>query len=102
MYAYLPHTREYGIRVLDMSKPVDHQPIVIRPVPFCPFCGKEHPPSLRAKWDSRMRERGFDPSIPRNPFSDPLPDGLDGESWWRKEQQTNPTALVGYPPLRTV
>ncbi|MEG3619110.1 hypothetical protein V5T82_11645 [Magnetovibrio sp. PR-2] len=98
MYAYLPHTREFGIRIIDMDKPVCHQPIEIVPVNYCHRCGHKLPQPLRPEWEKRMRAKGLDPSIPRNPFSVALPDGLDGEKWWRVAQDREPDWAYEYVP----
>ena len=45
MYTYVPETGEFGIRVIDPKRAVDHQPIRVRAVRFCPWCGDELPKS---------------------------------------------------------
>lgn len=102
MYAYLPHVREYGIRIIDPHTPVDHQPIKIMPVNYCFQCGEKLPPSLRTEWEQRMVAEGLDPTMDLNPFSEKLPKGLSTEAWWREEQQKNPNSNFGYPPLKSV
>ncbi len=84
MFAYLPYSREYGLRVLDLSKPVDRQPILIRTMPYCPFCGRKHPEPLREAWEERMRAEGLDPKRPVWPNSDHLPKKLNSDQWWRE------------------
>lgn len=51
---YLPWQREFGIRILDPSKPADFQPLEIEPILFCPYCGEKLPESLKAERDRRL------------------------------------------------
>ncbi len=78
MIAYLPWTREYGIRILDPDQPVDHQPIEIKPIRYCPWCGDELPESLRAERVRRLAAMGLTPD------SDGIPERLTSDAWWRE------------------
>lgn len=84
MYAYLPYIREYGFRVVDIHRPVDHQPIRIAPVRYCFMCGEKLPSSLRAEWEARVRDEGLEPKLPDSPFDWELPPYLLGDGWWRE------------------
>jgi len=79
MYAYLPQTREYGIRILAMDEIIDHQPVRVKPVPYCPWCGAAHPAPLRAEWESRLAALGLTPDSPD------IPADLASDTWWRRE-----------------
>ncbi|SDH66575.1 DUF6980 family protein [Roseospirillum parvum] len=85
MYAYLPHTREFGIRILDIHRPVDHQPIRIKPVRYCPWCGERLPPGLRGEWARRVSALGLAVPLDLNPITPPpdLPADLASDAWWR-------------------
>lgn len=79
MYWYVPKIREYGIRIIEVEQPVDHQPIHIKPVLFCPWCGTELPKSLRGEWEDRLKNLGLSPQ------STNLPAELTTDTWWRRE-----------------
>ena len=81
MLFYLPHVREYGIRVVDPYSVLDHQPIRIRPIRFCPWCGGALPESLRATWEAEVAARGLVPDDPDTPTN--LPGHLIADLWWR-------------------
>ena len=83
MYAYLPYIREYGVRILELDKPVDFQPIRIVPVTHCPWCGIRHPPSLRHEWEERLRTLGLTTAGPDLPAG--LPEDLASDTWWKYE-----------------
>ena len=81
MFAYLPHVREYGVRVLDPAEPVDYQPIRIKPINYCFWCGDALPTPLRGEWERRIAAEGLtpdDPDIPTN-----LPEIWRTDKWWR-------------------
>lgn len=77
MFSYLPHTREYGPRVLDLETPVDYQDIRIMPCTHCPICGTELPGSLRTEWLKRLSAMGLEESSPN------IPDRLLSDTWWK-------------------
>jgi len=83
MTAYLPQTREYGIRILDLDKPVDYQPIRIMPFHYCPWCGDKLPSSLREEWETRLKAEGLEPDDPCVPTN--LPEHWGTDQWWRAE-----------------
>ncbi len=89
MYAYIPYTREFGVRIIDVHQPVDRQPIRIEPVRYCPFCGDLLPASLRDEWRTRTTAAGFDPDDPPGPIPETWPKGfpvdLASDNWWREE-----------------
>lgn len=76
MIAYLPHVREYGIRRLKVGRPVDHQPLAIYPIRYCPWCGRKLPSSLRVKWEGELAKRGLSPDSPD------IPKTFLTERWW--------------------
>ena len=78
MIAYLPWTREYGIRILDPDQPVDHQPLEIKPIRYCPWCGDGLPESLREEWQRRLAAMGLTPG------ADGIPERLMSDAWWRE------------------
>ena len=78
MYAYLPYTREYGIRILDLDTVIDHQPLRILPVPYCPWCGAEHPKPLRQEWEAHLSALGLSPDSPD------IAVDLRSDTWWRE------------------
>ncbi|MDP6390871.1 MAG: hypothetical protein QF654_13330 [Alphaproteobacteria bacterium] len=80
MYAYLPHLREYGIRILSLDQPVDHQPVVIQAVTHCPWCGTVLPASLRKRWTDELDAMGLAPE------SDDIPERLMSDAWWREAE----------------
>lgn len=77
MFTYIPETREFGIRMIDPSRPVDNQPIRVRAVRFCPWCGVELPTSLRSEWLTHVEAAGHSPDDPDLPA--PMKCGV----WWR-------------------
>ena len=89
MYAYIPYTREFGVRIIDVHQPVDRQPIRIEPVRYCPFCGDLLPASLRDEWRTRTAAAGFDPDDPPGPIPETWPKGfpedLASDNWWRED-----------------
>ncbi|CCQ74787.1 protein of unknown function [Magnetospira sp. QH-2] len=87
MYWYLPHTREYGFRIIDPEQRVDFQPIRILPAPYCPWCGTRLPSSLRTQWEERVRNRGLDPDdlVASHPPPEGWPEELTTSAWWKNE-----------------
>ncbi|CCQ74757.1 hypothetical protein [Magnetospira sp. QH-2] len=87
MYWYLPHTREYGFRIIDPEQRVDFQPIRILPAPYCPWCGTRLPSSLRTQWEERVRNRGLDPDdlVASHPPPKGWPEELTTSAWWKNE-----------------
>jgi len=83
MIAYLPQTREYGVRILDLDEPVDYQPIRIMPIHYCPWCGDKLPSSLREEWETRLKAEGLEPDDPCIPTN--LPEHWGTDQWWRAE-----------------
>jgi len=84
MFWYLPHTREYGPRIIDPNKRIDHQPIRILPVSYCPWCGTKLPKSKRPEWETKVRGAGFDPD---NPEAEGFPEHLLRDKWWRTKKK---------------
>ena len=89
MLAYLPWTREFGIRMLDPLQPPDYQPLRIRPISFCPWCGQALPKTLRSEWKEHVRgevgaasEGTCDPEIDAAPPYR-TPAYLCFDNWWR-------------------
>ena len=76
MIAYLPHIGEYGIRIVDGSRPLDHQPIRIKAIRYCPWCGDPLPLSLRLVWENQLAALGFTPDAPD------IPEKFLTERWW--------------------
>ena len=83
MTFYLPQTREYGVRILELSETVDYQPIRIMPFHYCPWCGDKLPSSLRDAWEARLRAEGLEPDDPNVPTN--LPEHWGTDQWWRAE-----------------
>jgi hypothetical protein len=89
MLAYMPWTREYGIRILDPLHAPDYQPLRIRPISFCPWCGQALPKTLRSEWNERVRREvrvsnggADDPEIDAAPpYRTPAYYCFD--NWWR-------------------
>ena len=81
MSAYLPHVREYGVRILDLDLPVDFQRIRIKVFEFCPYCGEALPESLRPEWEKQLADAGLEPNDPCVPTN--LPKELATDAWWR-------------------
>ena len=90
MIAYLPHTREYGFRVVDPQEPVDFQPIRIRAFRYCPWCGDALPESLGPEWEARVTSLGFGTDAMDHPEEPPdgFPAELASDFWWRQEDKT--------------
>lgn len=84
LYWYLPHTREYGPRIIDPDQRIDYQPIRILPVGYCPWCGEEHPKSLRPEWEKRVMKAGFDPDNPEDPD---FVKNLLSDDWWKADKR---------------
>lgn len=87
MAAYLPWTREFGIRVIDPLHPVDYQPLRIRPIRYCPKCGEALPPSLRTEWIDRIKHYPIvrqppDPEVDAAPPRR-TPAYYCFDNWWR-------------------
>ena len=81
MIAYLPHTREYGIRVLEPFDFPGDQSIRILPFTHCPWCGSSLPKGLNAEWHERLNAAGLEPDDIGWPTN--LPDDLQTDAWWR-------------------
>lgn len=79
MFAYLPNVREYGFRILELDLPVDYQPIRIKSVNFCPWCGTRLPLALRREWLTRLAVLGLSEDSPD------IPPHLVSDQWWRDE-----------------
>jgi hypothetical protein len=75
---YLPWNREFGIRIIDPSKPVDFQPLEIEPISFCPYCGDALPASLKDERNRRLTAMGLSPG------DDNIPGCLATDTWWRE------------------
>lgn len=89
MIAYLPWTREYGIRVLDPFVPADYQHLRIQPILYCPWCGEKLPASLREEWRNQFSPDDFtipDPEIDASP-PPYASHWLSSELWWRKSRR---------------
>lgn len=84
LFSYFPWTREYGVRLVDITRPAGEQPLRIKPIRHCPWCGDALPPSLRDDWEKRVRARGFDPDTPCTPYPEGLPEDLASDRWWRE------------------
>jgi hypothetical protein len=65
--------------VIDTDRPINQQSVRIRPIRFCPGCGDKLPPSLRRRWQARVRAKGLSPAIPER-----LPKSLLTDDWWRE------------------
>ncbi len=83
MIAYLPHTREYGFRVLEPGRAVDYQPIKIRPIRYCPWCGDALPAGLRTEWEARVAAANFTSDAMDFPLTPPagFPADLAADDW---------------------
>jgi hypothetical protein len=86
MFWYVPEDREYGFRILDLSKPADHQPIKVFAAHYCPWCGTRLPESLKAERRRRLKALGIDPDADtkksrRTPSK--IPPEFRDETWWR-------------------
>ena len=75
--SYIPWTREYGIRRLPVDRMMETQPIRMRKIDFCPFCGTKLPSSLKAEWQRRIAEAGYDPN------DENLPGDFLSDRWWK-------------------
>ena len=70
---YWEKFREYGIPVHDGGSSM----ICIQ---YCPWCGKELPPSLRDEWFDRLERLGIkDPSR--------APSEMQNGTWWKSRKQ---------------
>lgn len=86
MISYLPWTREYGIRILNPRRAADYQRLRIRPISFCPWCGRKLPESLRPKLRETLSQRDYPISDPEVDASPALYTAYEyaSELWWRK------------------
>lgn len=86
MISYLPWTREYGIRILDPRRAADYQRLRIRPILFCPWCGRKLPDSLRPKLREILSQRAYPVRDPEVDASPALYTAYEyaSELWWRK------------------
>jgi uncharacterized protein DUF6980 len=66
---YLPHVREFGIRIYGSSAKDS--------TACCPFCGRRFPPGLRELWFDELDRLELEP--------EEVPDGSDlrSDRWWR-------------------
>ncbi len=87
MIAYLPHTREYGFRVIEPSEPIDNQSIKVRSFRYCPWCGDALPENLRIEWETRVLAQGFTLDAMDYPATPPsgFPAALASDAWWLAE-----------------
>ncbi|MBD3667492.1 MAG: hypothetical protein HUJ16_06000 [Kangiella sp.] len=81
MLYYLPHVREYGIRILEAGQPINDQLVRIWPIRFCPWCADPLPPSLRTTWEKELSARALTPNDPDEPTN--LPTEMCTDIWWR-------------------
>ena len=79
MFWYMPQDREYGIRILNPRQKVHDQTIEVAAVPYCPWCGKKFPPTLKALRLQRLEALGLSPDDPA------LPEKWRTDQWWREE-----------------
>ena len=77
---YIPWTREHGIRRLPVDRMMETQPIRMRKIDFCPFCGTKLPSSLKTEWQSRIAEAGYDPN------DEDLPEDFLSDRWWKNAE----------------
>ena len=84
LYAYLPWAREYGFRIIDPERPIEFQPMRVRAVVYCPFCGRKLPSNLRKEWTARVRGLGLSPADTTPEERAPLPLELVTDTWWKE------------------
>lgn len=77
MIAYIPWTREYGIRRVSIDRELNYQPIRMMKIDYCPWCGTKLPESLKSRWMEEMEKVGRTPNDPN------LPQKFLSDAWWR-------------------
>ena len=86
LFAYLPWAREYGFRIIDIYRPVEHQPVRVCPVVYCPYCGHKLPSNLRAEWTERVWSLGLKPADTTPEERAALPPELVSDTWWKEAE----------------
>jgi len=56
---------------------VDHQPIRMIKIDYCPWCGTKLPLGLKQAWFDELDERGIDVN------DDSKPPSLLSDTWWK-------------------